>query len=140
MFHVFLSSGDSISHFTDNKATDFTVQLPETLHFHSGVWSCGLVDLECSKMKGSKETFYVCADFVETSIANDRKMPVLRRVSTRDMVGRSIWTTFGDVIYVPVNVTSLSKMRLYIISEQNRSLPFAEDTDLRCTLRFVASR
>lgn len=139
IYHLFLSSKDSKKHFEDNTASDFTVQLPNTLHFHSGQWSCGLLDIECTKTRGVNDSFYVCADFVASSVADERRLPVLRRVSTRDAKGRSIVTTFGDVIYVPVIVKSLTLARVYIMSDGNKSSPFAQDTDLKCTLRFIAS-
>ncbi len=132
--YLFLSSNDAKSYYSTNTATDFTVQLPETLVL-KGEWWCSLEEIKfLNKFAVPVPSLvYVCCDFVEDSYVGGRKLPVLRTVSIKP---RSLKTdlTFDNPFYLRVSRSELRQLRVYIKTPTFR-IPSLPKSTLECMLR-----
>jgi hypothetical protein len=148
-FTLYLSSKDSISLFPENKPTNFTVKLPETI-INTGIWVCALVDITTDN-PSADDFFLVCTDIVQETIVRTSQYPILRRV-------------FGDLfqlkefdhwIYTTVKRKGFNTINIYILTDTEyprvanleqilinpdlanvEEIEHREISEIRCTLHF----
>jgi hypothetical protein len=120
--YVYLSSRATTVH-PENSASDFTVQLPQTV---SDVKECGIVDVRLPA--GPKDPLFVCADLCTESIVNNKTLPVLRRVSQKTFLP-------GFITYIPLRVQDFHAIRIYICKESGEPFNLQGETKITLHLR-----
>ena len=134
-FYVYLSSKDSLDLRKNNNPSDFWIQFNKTYTL-DGHWVCALkqVTLTCNFTSRAKR-LYLCCDIVKESYVRNRTVPVLRNIEIENRYKKIKTDTFEDDIYLPVNVSHLSSIRLFILDEELQPVTF-DTNDLHCVLHF----
>ena len=134
--YIYLSSKDCELIFPENKAWDFTIRLPRTLHL-DGKWLCALmqVEFQVGKAKTSKEHLYICCGLSEESFIRGTQLPVLNEVTinakpnlqTRD---------FKNPRYIQLSRGTVEEIRVFIKNEDLQK-PSLLTGCLKCTLHLL---
>lgn len=134
-FYVYLSSQDSFDLRKSNSPSDFWIQFNKTYTL-DGHWVCALkqISLTCNFTPRAKR-LYLCCDIVEESYVRNRTVPVLRNIEIENRYKKLKTDTFPDAIYLPINVTNLTNIRLYLLDEDLQPITF-DSNDLHCVLHF----
>lgn len=127
-FHI--NSKDCLSTHPQNIASDFTVDLPEPIHFHEK-WEIGLTEI-MYKGKSVGGDVYVYCDICETSVINGKRLPILRII-------RKAGEIFNVPYYIPISQKTISGIRVYIRDSDYDPISFSKRV-LRCTLHIRKSR
>lgn len=122
MKHLYLSSGDSLETFPDNKWFDFTVLIPNGLHL-DGKYVCALIEVYFN-IKLTSE-MYVYSDLCEYSYIQDTYRPIMRIVRKTSV--------FTKLIYLPVKTSRVGTIRIYI-RDKNNNIPTLAAKEMRCTI------
>lgn len=125
-FYIHLCSNDSMDSFPLNKPHDFTLNLPERIQFKGDEWSCAVVELILPSELN--ETAYLCTNVCQESIIGQRRVPVLRRIT-------SAHTEPSHVIRVPLKTNELSVLRLYLEHHDGSKVSLSSGTSY-ATLHF----
>ncbi len=120
--YIYLNSKPS-AEFPENKATDFTVQLPRTI---TGVQECGVIEVRLPSTPG--KPLFVCTDVCEDSIVNSKSLQVLRRVSLKTVVP-------SLVTYVPLRLREFDRIRIYIIQDSGQLASLTGETTITLLLQ-----
>ena len=107
----------------------FDIALAERLHFNDDGWCCGLVDIYAKKIV--KNPLYLCSDICQPSFVNDRKLPVIARISKQSLN--------RHVTYTRITTDECDHLRLYFI-ESNGQLSSFRDQTLHGILHFKRMR
>jgi hypothetical protein len=107
--YLFLDSRDSLSIHADNKASDFTVELPQC-YYLQGNWECALIELRMRLHSASR--IYVFSDVVEDSYVRNAKICVLRTVDLRPK--KIIDIVYSTPIYLKVKLQELSRISILV--------------------------
>ena len=86
--YIYICSDDCNNLFPGNKASSFTISIPEALIFESD-WEVALVQFAYPPTKIRDRTVSVVCDIAEDSIVGESRLPILRRV-TLSAKGKSI--------------------------------------------------
>ena len=114
-----------------NNFIDFTVNLPFNINLEECKWELGLCEIFfLKKKKESWPNMYICCDIIESSLVNDKTLPVLRFIPEKD--GRYS-KSFDSIQYHEVLCKSINNIRIYIYSEHHDGSSFLGET-LYCTL------
>ena len=134
-FYTYLSSKDSLNLRTNNSPSDFWIQFHKPFAL-DGHWVCALkqISLTCNFTPKSKR-LYLCSDIVGESYVRNSAVPVLRNIEIENRYKKLTTVTFDDDIYLPVNVSNLNAIRLYLLGEDLEPINF-ESNDLHCVIHF----
>ena len=132
-FYLYLSSRDSIDVRENNNPSDFWI--PKTYALE-GQWVCALkqISLTCN-LKPQAPRLYLCCHIVEESYVRNTTLPILRNIEIANRYKQFKCETFDEGISLPVNVTNLSTVRLYLLDTDLHPVQF-ESEDLHCLLHF----
>ena len=100
--YFFLSSIDSLNFHPNNKAFNFTVEVPERTVL-TGDWKVGICDFYASTV--TNETLYLFADIVDYSYVRNSMQGVLRLLPPTNS---NKYQLFNKVYYLPVKNKSFS--------------------------------
>ena len=114
-FYLFLSSQDSLDVRKNNSSSDFYTQLPKTYSLE-GQWLCALKQALFTSDFKPKTTrrLYLCSDIVEESYVRNTLVPIVRNIEIYNKSKKYLTEYFDDDIYLPVNVTHLTSIRVYL--------------------------
>ena len=134
-FYLYLSSRDSLDVRKNNNPSDFWIQFPKTYAL-KGQRMCALkqISLTCN-FKPQAQRLYLCCDIVEESYVRNTTLPILGNIEIPNRYKKFKCETFEEGIYLPVNVTNLSNVRLYLLDADLHPVQF-ESEDLHCILHF----
>ena len=134
-FYTFLSSKDSLDLRKNNTPSDFWIQFHKTYTL-DGHWVCALkqISLTCNFTPRTRR-LYFCCDIVGESYVRNRTIPVLRNIEIETRYKKLKSETFEEAIYLPVNVSNLNAIRLYLLDEDLQPINF-DSNDLHCVLHF----
>lgn len=109
--------------------------LPETLDMAE--YECALFEVSGRVSPLPKQSLFICADFIQSSIVGENTIPVLRRVQfTRngpDGKAGTLRKIFNKMLWLRVSRSPVSEVRLYITDEHG-DVPAFESCSLSCTL------
>ena len=127
------TSGEMNAIYVDMDSSNHWQVLPKSLHVCH--MECGLLEITARIFPAPKGLLYLCADFVESSVAGDSEMPILRRIKFSQMKDGSgaCKKMFDPVLWVPIVRDRLDEIRLYITDKDGDITPFDKCT-LNCTL------
>ena len=111
-FFIFLSFEDSLSYHQDNTPSNFVVELKERLQL-IGEWEVGICDFFCSETISQK--FCIFSDIVDYSYARNSLEPLLLTLIPSNSSSSYI---FPKIFHFPINVNSLTRIRIYIKDNQ----------------------
>lgn len=134
--YCYLSSENSKSHFPQNEAGDFKVQLGERLHLKGG-WECALVEFQYNLPQipeSDVSEIYICSNLCDSSLIGKAKLPILRRIPNL-INGIDTIQSFDHVFYVPVVQQEFSVVDIYIRDKNLKRLSF-DTGSISCTLHF----
>ena len=114
--YFFLSSADSLSFHPNNKAYNFTVEVPERANL-VGEWEVGICDFYASTV--INETLYLFSDIVDYSYVRNSMQGILRLLPQSNS---NKYQLFNNVYYLPIKNKKFSRIRIYI---KNKNLHFA---------------
>ena len=126
MLYLFLYSRDSSRDYPTNKWCDFTIVLPEILELNEN-WECTLMNIKC--FPHIEKEFMVYTDIVHQGYIRDSTASILRR-------GYSSPSIFVRPYFIPINRTSIERIRMYIRDLETGGEPTKAITELTCTLAF----
>ena len=126
MLYLFLSSRDSSGDYPTNKWYDFTIVLPKTIELNEN-WECAQMDIKC--FPHIEKEFVVYTDIVHQSYIRDSTASILRRVYSSPSI-------FVRPYFIPINRTSIERIRMYIRDLETGGEPTEAITELTCTLAF----
>ena len=131
--YLYLSDTDSLVTHPNNRAYDFTIDLPQILRLE-GEWVCALADISYSNILDDTALshIYVCTDICQNSIIGNYKFPVLRRC-TMNRVLEFMDHEFSKLYYIKVSRDQINHIRIYIKDQFLNPVSF-ELKSLRCTL------
>jgi hypothetical protein len=116
---VYLNSAETSKTYSEDRAVDFTIRLPQSLQLEPvGDWYCCL--RQCSFGFAFPAPLYVCCDAVTESSAGTRRLPVLRVVHRRREV------IYSNCMYVPVKVRDIPALRVYLLRTTDYAPPTFE--------------
>ena len=135
--YLFVSSGDSLAYFPDNRTGCFSIKLPGTLKLE-GSWKCALTELVyVPQFTGERpKEIYVCCDLVQDSYGSDSMLPVLRKVSVPTALGTKTVHTFPQNYYFHVTRKEIQYINVYVKDQKLDDLSFIQEP-LSCTLHLV---
>ena len=110
-------------HYPDNTASDFTIQLPQTI---LGIHELGVIEVKLHATP--KNALFLCSDLCRESIINDHTLPVLRRLEQKTV-------TPTTVTYVPLKVQDFDTIRFYVSNSSGKPENLAGETRLTLHLR-----
>lgn len=125
-FYTYLSSEDSEDIFTSNTASSFRCLLPEEVNLSDGPWYCALIELTLPREP--TQALYLTTDFVESSIAGPRKLPIISGIT-------QTVTRPRHLSFFRVKTTSLSTVELNLVNRLGQPVTLPSRTT-RCTLVF----
>ena len=131
--YLFLGNDDMLDIYPNNKPTNFTVELPQTLYL-DGNWECAICELKYIPIReyNTLRFFYLCSDICEQSIAGKKIVPILRQcVCYKD--SEIIDERFEHLFYLPVTRDQIRHLTIYLRDEFLNVIP-NEIKTLRCTL------
>ena len=72
-YYLFLANDDMLDIYPSNQATNFIVDLPQTLYLN-GNWECAICDLKYIPIReyNTIRFFYICSDICEQSIVGKK--------------------------------------------------------------------
>ena len=114
--YFFLSSIDSLKFHPNNKAYNFTVEVPERTSL-SGDWEVGICDFHASTV--TNETLYLFTDIVDYSYVRNSMQGILRLLP---QTNSNKYQLFNKIYYLPVKNLNFSRIQIYI---KNKNLQFA---------------
>ena len=117
--YLFLSSSDSIPHHPSNMTQDFILELHKPLELE-GEWEVALTDIIYEEQPFAGRVVVVYSDLCGESYIGERMGPVLRPMLASRKSRRS--EVFQAPYYVPVAVTSVSRIRVYIKDREMNQL------------------
>ena len=131
--YLYLHSRDSLALHPRNSPSECWIQLPK-LYTLEGHWSCALIDvaLQCDFTPRSTQ-LYLCCDFVQESYVKETSLPVLRNIEVNVRYKKLKTEIYHHPAYVPVKVSQLQTVRLYLVNEHLKPVSF-NDNDLHCVL------
>ena len=115
--YFFLSSKDSLKYHPNNKAYNFTVEVPERTSL-SGKWEVGIGDFHTSSVVN--ETLYLFSDIVDYSYVRNSMQGILRPLPQSNS---NKFQLFNEIYYFPIKNKNFSRIQIYI---KNRNLQFAK--------------
>ena len=134
-FYLFLSCQDSLDEHTNNNTSDFRIQLPKTYSLE-GQWLCALKQVSfASDFKPKTRRLYLCSDIVEESYVRNTSAPVVRNIEIYNKSKKYLTENFEVDTYLPVNVTHMTSVRLYLRDSDLKPVQF-DFNDLHCVLHF----
>ena len=125
--YLYLSSSDSELYYPNNTATDFTVELTETLNL-PGEWECSLLEIFFTKRIAGD--IVVFSDLCANSNISNTKLPVLRFLQNGTYKSNS---SFLNLISLPITQREIQRIKIYIRTVSG-DLPTFIDKPVRCTL------
>ena len=102
--YLYIKSDDSLQFYPQNTPNDFTVELPEIINL-KGKWAIALLDIYIKDTL--TDPIYILTDICEQSVQNGNLNPILK-VIYPDCVH------FSNLHYIPVKVSSLKRISIYI--------------------------
>ena len=137
-FYLYLNSQDSFDIRKNNDPSEFLIQLPKSYTLE-GSWTCAVteVSLTCD-FKPRSQRLYLCGDFVQESYVRDSLLPVLRNFEIETRYKKLKHKEFVNLVRVPLTVTHLNSLRLYLKDEHLKPVQF-NSKDLHCVLHFKKS-
>lgn len=131
--HLYLSSQDSLDIRKNNNPSDFWIQFPRTYTLE-GHWMCAVKEISfTSNFTPKSSRLYLCCDIVEESYVRETSLPVLRNIEIQSRYKKLKASEFSSPTYVPVKVTNLNTIRLYLLDEHLNQVEF-QSSDLHCVL------
>jgi hypothetical protein len=127
-FYLHLSSNDSIKYYPENRASNFTIHLPEEIKLE-GNWLCALTEIVLPTPKYID--IIICCDAVQHGFVIDKKIPLLRR-----LLKRGKYNEFINRFYIPVISRTLNSINIYVLDKEGKELSF-DSGRLSCTLHFI---
>ena len=106
--YFFLSSVDSLNFHPNNKAYNFTVEVPERTSL-SGEWEVGICDFYVSTV--TNETLYLFSDIVDYSYVRNSIQGILRLLP---QTNSNKYQLFNKIYYLPVKNLTFSRIQIYI--------------------------
>lgn len=103
---IYVTNLDSKDIYPENTTTHFRVKLPQHLE---GNWQCGMS--YCNLPDRPTELLFVTADFIESSIAGGKYMPVLSFMSAKAK-------EYTQMSYVDVKSSSIQTMTFKVVNGQ----------------------
>ena len=125
--YLFLSSRDSEIYYPDNKPTDFTIELTETLNL-PGEWEHSLLEIFFTKR--ITDDIVVFCDICTNSNIHNTKLPVLRYMQNGTYRNNN---SFMQSISVPITQSQLQRLRVYLRTVSG-AIPTFINEPVRCTL------
>ena len=137
-FYLYLSSQDCLDIRKNNNPSEFMIQLPKSYAL-DGHWSCAVTEiaLTCNFRPRSKR-LYLCGDLVEETCVRGTFIPVLRSIEIETKYRKQKYKEFIHRVYLPVTVTNLNSLRLYLKDENLNPVLF-DINDLHCVLHLKKS-
>ena len=134
-FYLFRSSQDSLDVRKNNSSSDFLIQLPKTYSIE-GQRLCALkqISFTCD-LKPKTRILYLCLDIVEESYVKNTLVPIVRNIEIYNKSKKYLTENFEEGIYLPVNVTHLTSLRVYLRDSDLQPVQF-DSNDLHCLLHF----
>lgn len=126
IFHINLNSTASSKRFPGNTAGDFTSHLSERIVLRQGLWFCSLT--HCQLPAKPSSLVSICCDACVESAVGEKKLPIIAVTALKT-------TRPSRVTWVPVKVSELSDVRLYIKTASGSEQSFPSGTSY-CTLEF----
>ena len=133
--YIYISSDDFSNIYTENKANNFTTQLPQKLQL-LGAWSLGLLDINI-KSERLSQLFVVC-NIVNNSYVGNQLHRILKRVN----ITKDIETyTFGLPQYVSVdNTCDIQAINISILDCATMLPALLSAEKVTCTLHIKRDR
>ena len=133
-FYLFLSSQDSLDVRKNKSSSDFYIKLPKTYSLE-GQWLCALKQVSFTSDFKPKTTrrLYLCSDIVEESYVRNTLVPIVRNIEIYNKSKKYLTEYFDNDIYLPVNVTHLMSIRVYLRDSDVQPVEF-DSNDLHCLL------
>ena len=134
-FYLFLSSQDSLDARKNNNTSEFWIQLHKTYSLE-GQWLCALkqVSFTCH-FEPKTRRLYLCSDIVEESYVRNTLVLVVRNIEIYNKSKKYLTENFEDDLYLSVNVTHLTSVRVYLRDSDLKPVQF-DSNDLHCVLYF----
>lgn len=132
--YLIMSSADSQDIHPFNRPSDFTVELPHTLHL-LGRWECALTAIQSSKSQSDRScglVVYICSDLCEESYVGNKQIPILRSIAVAQEDDR-LNTDFARPYYMLIKRDQVKRIHIFVISASGGRLTFL-DEHLTCTL------
>ena len=114
--YFFLSSIDSLNFHPNNKAYNFTVEVPERANL-IGDWEVGICDFHATTV--TNETLYLFSDIVDYSYVRNSMQGIIRLLPQSNS---NKYQLFNEIYYFPVKNKNFSRIGIYI---KNKNLHFA---------------
>lgn len=129
-----MSSDKALKYFPSNTAYRFSTHLNIPLVLH-GEWKVALVEADITSSIPKSEAIYLYSNTCGESIVDGEQKPLLRRLTAS---GPGIWSSLFEVPhYVPVKITELFDIDIYITDNKNDLASFINQTST-ITLHFKA--
>ena len=109
--YLYVSPADSKLLYSDNKVSDFTVDLPKSLELN-GRWLCALVEWGMNIQV--KNNLYVYCDIVQNSVIHGKLSPMLRIMKN---------SVISDPYYIPVTREYVDRIRFSVRTIDDKPLP-----------------
>ena len=136
--YIYLSNTDSLNIYPTNTPGKFYSKLPNTLYL-DGQWDCALLQFQYVNkyFHSVPSNLFVCMDLCLESIADNRKIPILRRISNvkNIQIDQTIESTFDQLVYVPLKQKVIDVIEIYIVDEKSNPIIFSQGP-LLTTLHF----
>ena len=126
-FYLFISSSDSLSFHPDNKGSNFTVELPESVNLH-GEWEAALCDFYHNPEVN--EILYVFCDLCDYSYIGNSLEPIIRKIYPNST---STDFQFSSNYYINVKNKNINRIKVYI-RDVNFGFPSSVTGDIHLTL------
>lgn len=134
-FYIYLSSQDSRRYFPTNRASNFTVQLPEVINLE-GNWEIGLVEVYfhlADDITRPHLELEIISNVCQDSIKGGEKLAILRNIFPTKRKAQFI--TFPYVFYLPLRQHELNQISIYIRDLGGEEAIFLKGS-VGCTLEF----
>ena len=130
---IYLSDTDSLDTHPFNRASDFTIDLPQILHLE-GEWVCALADVSYSNILeySGLSHIFICTDICQQSIVGTTKIPVLRRCAINNLLEYTDYI-FNNLFYIRVSRDQINHIRIYIRDQSLKPISI-QIKSLKCTL------
>ncbi len=107
-----------------------------------GNTGCALFEAVGSVSPPINDPLFICVDFIESSMVGDLMLPILRRITLEvqdDGKSAVIDELFNKMLWLPINRSPITEIRVYICDEQG-NIPSFKSCHLSCTLVCIPER
>ena len=128
--YLYLNSSDCLFTHPQNVPSDFTIDLPEPLHFDNEKYEIAVTEV---LYKGKRTIdLYMFCNICDTTFVREKTLPILRIIRQPNEI-------FAVPYYIPIYQKNISTVHVYLRDKYYNPVSFSKDY-LRCTLHIRTLR